>query len=182
MTITTARPTTIAASVTLHSDVNAVAQAALDRALTYTAAQLDFTDAEFAVGHIRQGDQTACWHFQYALAREAAEYLHAYDGSVSSVHLYDCDATPEDTIFDPQPQNELIHLIVRTDRKSRALTALIQGFDRALAECYGERLALPQISYMLDVQLVDEDEVRGHTGYGALLSSVNLKPTLIWER
>jgi hypothetical protein len=28
---------------------------------------------------------------------------------------------------------------------------------------------------------VDEEEVRGRTGYGALLSSTYLRPTLVWE-
>lgn len=181
MTITMAKPAAIVAPATPLSDANTLAQAALERALSYTASQLEFTDVEFAVGHIRQGDQAACERFQYALAREVAEYLHAYDRSVRSVHLYDCDATPEDTIFNPQPQNSLVHLIVRTDRKSSALSALIQAFDRALAVCYGQRLATDRIGYVLDVQLVDEDEVRGRTGYGALLSSINLRPTLVWE-
>jgi hypothetical protein len=187
MTITVTKPTTLDelgglnAPATPLCDVNTMAQAALERALSYTASQLEFSDVEFAVGHIRQGDQTACERFQYALAREVAGYLHAYDRSVRSLHLYDCDATPEDTIFDPQPQNSLVHLIVRTDRKSSALSALIQAFDRALAACYGQRLATSQVSYVLDVQVVEEDEVRGRTGYGALLSSINLRPTLVWE-
>jgi hypothetical protein len=181
MAITRTRLTPVVTPATPLSDVNTMAQAALDRALGYTAAQMEFTDPEFAVGHIRQGDRAACEHFQYALAGQVAEYLHAFDQNVRSVHLYDCDATPEDTIFNPQPQNSLLHLIVRTDRKSSALGALIQAFDRALAVCYGRRLATPQISYVLDVQLVDEDEVRNRTGYGALLSSIYLRPTLIWE-
>jgi hypothetical protein len=181
MTITRTKPTPVVTRATPLSDVNTMAQAALDRALSYTATQMGFSDPEFAVGHIRQGDQAACTHFQYALACQVAEYLHAFDRSVRSVHLYDCDATPEDTIFNPQPQNSLVHLIVRTDKKSSALNALIQAFDRALAVCYGQRLATPQISYMLDVQLVDEDEVRSRTGYGALLFSIYLRPTLVWE-
>jgi hypothetical protein len=184
MTITVAKPTApdvLDASSTPLSDVNTMAQAALERALSYTASQMEFTNVEFVVGHIRQGDQAACERFQYALAKEVAEYLHAYDRSVRSLHLYDCDATPEDTIFDPQPQNSLVHLIVRTDRKSSALNALIQAFDRALAVYYGQRLATPRISYVLDVQVVDEDDVRGRIGYGGLLSSINLRPTLVWE-
>jgi hypothetical protein len=181
MTITMAKSAPTIAPATTLSDVNTMAQAALERALSYTASQMDFADVEFAVGHIIQGNQAACERFQYGLAKEVAQYLHAYDQSVRSVHLYDCDATPEDTIFNLQPQNSLVHLIVRTDRKSSALSALIQAFDRALALWYGERLATPQISYVLDVQLVDEDEVRSRTGYGALLTSINLKPTLVWE-
>jgi hypothetical protein len=181
MTVTMAKTASIVAPATSLSDVNTMAQAAIERALSYTAGQLEFTDVEFAVGHIRQGDQAACQHFEYAVAKEVAEYLHAYDLSVRSLHLYDCDATPEDTIFNPQPQNSLVHLIVRTARKSSALNALIQAFDRALAMSYGQRLAVPQVKYMLDVQVVDEEEVRGRTGYGALLSSTYLRPTLVWE-
>ncbi len=181
MTITKTTSVTTLAPAPPLSDVNSMARAALDRALSYTATQMEFSDVEFAVGHIRIGDQAAWGHFQYALSREVAEYLHAFEPAIKSVYLYDCDATPEDTIFDPLPQNSLVHLIVRTGKKSNALSALIQGFDRALAVRCGERFALPQIGYMLDVQLVDEDEVRSRTGYGSLLSSIYLRPTLVWE-
>ena len=172
----------LAAVVTPLSDVDTMASAAIDRSLEFAAGQMEFTEPRFAVGHIQQGDAATCGYFQYALAREIASYLAAYDNDVTAVYTYDYDATPEDTVFETNPQQNLVHLIVRAHRKTNALTALIQAFDRALAEAYGQRLNMPDVAYVLDAQVVDDTEAKARTGYGALISSINLRPSLVWER
>ncbi len=170
------------ADVQAISETDTMAVAAMDRSLAFAAAQMEFTDPRFAVGHIQQGDAAACGYFQYALAREIAGYLAAYDRDVVAVYTYDCDATPEDTIFDISPQKNLIHLIVRAHRKSNALSALIQAFDRALAQAYGQRLSMPDVVYMLDAQVVDDADAKTGAAYAALISSYNVRPSLVWER
>jgi hypothetical protein len=172
----------LAAVVTPLSDVDSMAAAAVDRGLAFAAAQMDFAEPRFAVGHIQQGDTATCGYFQYALAREIAGYLAAYDNDVAAVYSYDYDATPEDTVFEDNPQRNLVHLIVRAHRKTNALAALIQAFDRALAQAYGQRLNMPDVAFVLDAQVVDDAEAKGRTGYAALITSINLRPSLVWER
>jgi hypothetical protein len=182
MTKTTAAQVSLGAVVTPLSDVDTMAAAAVDRSLDFAAAQMNFAEPRFAVGHIQQGEPATCGYFQYALAREIADFLAAYDRDVIAVYSYDYDATPEDTVFETNPQQNLVHLIVRAHRKTSALKALIAAFDRAMAQAYGQRLSMPDVAYVLDAQVVDDAEAKAGSGYAGLISSINVRPSLVWER
>jgi hypothetical protein len=53
--------------------------------------------------------------------------------------------------------------------------------NRAMAHSYNELLGTRQVTHLLDIQIVDDDNIAQRTGYGKLLSSV-YKPLRIWKR
>jgi hypothetical protein len=76
----------------------------------------------------------------------------------------------------------LVHLIVWTGRKTAALRAFIGVLDRALTQTYADLLGKPQVTSLLDVQVIDDDDVERRAGYGALLGSIHHRPMQIWAR
>jgi hypothetical protein len=39
-----------------------------------------------------------------------------------------------------------------------------------------------QLAHLLDVQIVDDADVKNRVGYGAMLSSLHHRPIQVWER
>jgi hypothetical protein len=164
------------------ADAAQTAESAMDQALAFCADKAGLPGPEAALSRLRMGDVTTANYWRYGLARQAAEYLGALDNDVQSIYVADYDATPEDVAFGDVSPVSLIHLIVWVARKTAALTALADALDRALtAEC-ARRLDMNALSHLLDVQIVDDAEVNGRAGYGALIASTQYKPLQVWKR
>jgi hypothetical protein len=73
-------------------------------------------------------------------------------------------------------------MIVWTKRKTGALNSLVEALDRAFAQSYANLMGESRLAHILDVQVVDDVDVKNRTGYGALLSSVYHRPIQVWER
>lgn len=158
------------------------AEIAMDNALAFCAYKGNMTGPEAALSVLRMGDPATLGYWRYGMAQQVGAYLGGLDGDVRSVHYGEYDATPEDLAFGETRPDPLIHLIVWTARKTAALTVLVEALDRALlAEC-GRQLDQDDLAHLLDVQLVDDDEVRECVGYGALLSSSHHRPICVWQR
>lgn len=68
-------------------------------------------------------------------------------------------------------------------RRTGALESLVTALDRALLiQRYAEVIGTRHLAHLLDVQIVDDDDVRNRVGYGAMLSSLHNRPIRIWER
>ncbi|MBS3784670.1 MAG: hypothetical protein KGY78_09530 [Anaerolineae bacterium] len=163
-------------------DATSTAELALEEALTFCARKAGLEEAQAVVERLRQGDSTVHHYCRYGLAKKMAESIGSLDDNVKAVYTLDYDATPEDRCFGSEAHTSPTHLIVWAARKTDALTALVKALDRALVEAYADLIDAPQLTHMLDVQVVDDADVEERTGYGALLSSIHNRPIQVWER
>ena len=169
-------------------DVVGIAEKLFSEAMAFCACKIGAAngavgDCTAVVDLLRQCDRTAHAYCIYGMAKSVATSLGAMDENIKSVYVYDYDATPEDLCFDmSDPSAPMVHLIIWTERKTAALSALIAALDRALACVYADVLDRPQIKSLLDVQMIDNEDVDSCKGYGALLSSLHHRPMQIWAR
>jgi hypothetical protein len=81
-----------------------------------------------------------------------------------------------------EKQTSLIHLIAWAERKTSALDSLVEALDRALVQHYADLIGQHQLAHLLDVQVIDDADVKNRVGYGAMLSSLYQKPIQVWKR
>jgi hypothetical protein len=163
-------------------DASSTAKVVFDEGLAFCARKAGLKDAQAVVERLRQGDTTVCHYCHYGLAKKVAESIGSLDDNVKAVHILDYDATPEDRCFSSEAQTSPIHLIVWAARKTDALDALVRALDRALVQEYASMIDAPQLTHLLDIQVVDDADVEDRIGYGALLSSIHNRPIQVWER
>ncbi|MBN1657036.1 MAG: hypothetical protein JXA93_01475 [Anaerolineae bacterium] len=163
-------------------DLTDTAEAALTQALAYSAKKLHLGNTHTVIDRLREGDGPARGYYYYSVAGQVAEALGALDENVKTVYLYDYDATPEDMSLGEVGQALPIHLLVWVERKTAALNALAETWDRALANCHANMTGVHRPAHMLDVQVVDSADVQKRIGYGALVSSLHHRPIQIWKR
>jgi hypothetical protein len=163
-------------------DAASIAGEFLNNALEYCAEKMRLGSPEMALELLRQGDSRARWHSHHSLAAQVAETLGHMDQNVNSVFVLDYDATPEDLAFGEPGRVSPIHLIVRAERKTEALNALIGALESALVRDYAVRIGPRQLKYLLDVQVIDAEDVEKRRGYAALLTSLYNRPIRVWER
>lgn len=163
-------------------DAASITQGFLDKALAYCAEKMRLAGPQAALELLRQGDSRARWHSHHSLAQQVAATLGDMDRNVSSVFVFDYDATPEDLAFGDPTRVSPIHLIVRAERKSEALYALVAALESALVQDYARRIGPGQLKYLLDVQVIDAEDVEKRRGYAALLGSLYNRPIQVWER
>jgi hypothetical protein len=154
----------------------------LDRALTYCAGKMHLDSPETALALLRKGNNMARWYAHHSLAEQVAAILGDLDDTVQSVYVFDFDATPEDLAFGEAAPPSPIHMIVRTRRKTEALYALIRALEGALIEEYASRVGPDRLQYMLDVQVIDDEDVEKRRGYAGLLRSLHNRPIQVWQR
>jgi hypothetical protein len=163
-------------------DTASTAEVVLNEGLAFCARKMGLGDPEEVVRRLRQGDNSACQYCRYGLAKKVAECIGNLDDNIKSVYVLDYDATPHDLCFGQEKQRSPIHLIVWAERKTDALAALVTALDRALVKRYAALISAPDLVRLLDVQVVDNQDVEGCIGYGALLSSTHNRPIRVWER
>ena len=154
----------------------------LSNALRFCAQKMGYESPQIAIERLKEGDRSACGHCQYSIAQQVGAALGALDDNVRSVHMFEYDATPEDICFSEVAQTPILHLIVWAERKTKALHSLVKMIERALVESYAQLIGPRQLQHLLDVQIVDDGQVKGRIGYGALFSSLHHRPLKVWER
>ena len=163
-------------------DVATTAGVVLTQAMEYCAQKMRLDSSQLVIDRLREGDGQACEYCHYSVAKQVAESLGALDENIEAAYIYDYDATPEDLCFGEAGRALPIHLIVWVERKTAALNAVVETWDRALAQRYAEMIGGHQPAHLLDVQVVDSADVEKRIGYGALLSSLHHRPIQIWKR
>ena len=158
-----------------------IAAGALESGLNHAAEKMG-ADQEQVLERLRQGDRAACQRYRYGLAKQVAEALGVLDEHIKAVYVMDYDATPRDVCFCEANTDPRIHLIVWTQRRTHALSALAAAIDRALVQRYRDVVSAPDLQNLLDVQVVDDSDVSRRSGYGAMLSSIHLQPLPLWVR
>jgi hypothetical protein len=163
-------------------DANGIAADVIEQAVEYCAQKLGLADGQAALACLSQGDAAACQYCAYGIAQQVARTLGEWDDHVRSVYVIDYDATPDDLCFACDRRSMPIHVIVWTARKTRALDALIAVLDRALALHYRDLVKFGDLEHILDVQVIDDVDVKSQMGYGAMLASIHQRPIQVWSR
>ena len=163
--------------------VISTAESILAEAIGFCAQKIAVSSRATVVDLLRQNDRTACEYFLYGMAKQVAVSLGAMDENVKVVHTFDYDATPQDLCFSEGTHNtRLIHLLVWTQRKTAAFDSLVAALDRALAQVYADTIGKRGLVTLLDVQTVDDADVKQRRGYGAFHAWMHQKPIQIWKR
>jgi len=163
-------------------DAASTAEIALTQALDFCAHKMGLAGHQAVIDHLQQGDSTACQYCHYSIAKQVARSLGALDENVKAVYVVDYDATPEDICFGEKRQISLVHLVVWAERKTSALDSLVGALDRALVQRYADVIGTHKLAHLLDVQVIDDDDVKNRVGYGAMLFSLHQRPIQVWER
>jgi hypothetical protein len=163
-------------------DMAGTAESIFAQAVAYCAQKMGPDSSQDVVDRLKQGDGTACKYCHYSVAVQVAEFLGTWDENVKAAYTYDYDATPEDLCFGETSQTLPIHMIVWVDHKTGALNSLVTALDCALGQCYADLMSMSRVAYLLDVQVVDDTDVKSRVGYGALLSSIHNRPIRVWKR
>lgn len=158
----------------------------LDEALEFCAKKNGFNGKEQARKAIARADCCVCEYLRYALACQIAEYLGSVDDGVSAVYTYEPEyATGPDTSGTRHARVQpAVNLIARVNRKSAALSSVIDSLGAAMEEEL-RRLGCPHANALcreLAVHLADEQDVKKRLGYGALINSLYVRPIEVWHR
>ena len=177
--------TTQVVSVTAMTLESGDVAAMFRKAVRATSAKLN-QSVEDTVPEARDGACEVCDSIRYGVAREVAEYVGSVDSSVKAVYLYEPEyaTTGEEGVAQRPNLSPGINMLVWADRKSPALSAVLRALGEAIA-VEGSSLACPKanaLCWMLDAHVVDEQQVEGRRGYGALLNSVYVRPIELWRR
>ena len=94
-------------------------------------------------------------------------------------------STAADVALSERPNlSPSINLIVWAGRRSAALAALVDSLRATLAEQAADFACsrANALCWMLDAQVVDDQQVEMRTGYGALVNSTFVRPLEVWHR
>jgi hypothetical protein len=163
-------------------DLSGMSEAVLAQAIEYCVQQVHLDNSQAAIGRLRAGDSQVCEHCHHSLARQVAACLGALDENIQAAYLCDYDGPTEPECSEEEGRALPIHLIIRATRKTAALHAVVETWDRALTRRYAELVGGRRPARMLDVQVVDNSDVVRRIGYGAMLSSQHHSPTEVWKR
>lgn len=163
-------------------DLASITEAVMAEAIAYCARKVRLDNSQAVIDRLREGDGRVCEYCNYSLAKQVAASLGALDDNIQAAYLYDYDA-PDAGLDAGEVGRALpIHLIVWANRKTAALHAVVETWDRALTQRYSDVVGGHQPVHLLDVHVVDGTDVVGRIGYGAMLSSLHHPPTEVWKR
>ncbi len=158
----------------------------IGNALVFCSQKTECRDGEEALEIIGKGDCCVCGYLRYGLSRELGEYLGGIDASVQAVYTYEPEhcTSVADLAGVEHALERGINLIVSVDRRSAALYSIIASLEDAMRGAV-KNLVCSEAKgscYALDVKIADEAEVASKRGYGALISSIYVRPLRIWAR
>jgi hypothetical protein len=156
----------------------------LDLAITECAEELYSGDTRRLRQALLQGHCNDCRHVASSLARQISEYLGRVDRTVKSVYYYEPVEAPGSSLPENYPPYVGINLVVWVERKSAALSALLETLETVLKASQrnvGCADASPRC-FSLDVKLVSDQEVQEQRGLGLLVEKSFLRSTPVWRR
>ncbi len=157
----------------------------IDKALEFCASKAFNGNGKKAKTALRDGKCDVCSYFCYGLAKQVAEYLGQIDPTVKAVYVFEPEYAQNGDVPTVVRQPSSINLVTWVNRKSAALHALVEALDTSLSRRVRDRLGCKRATpacYALDVQMVDDAEVRDRRGYGALVDSLYVRPIQVWTR
>jgi hypothetical protein len=141
---------------------------------------MGMASSETVVENLRQGDESTRRSFRRGLGQEIAKFLGLCDDDVKAVYLYDHDV--EAVHADAEWSPHIVHLIVWAQPKTAALNSLVAVLNRALTRAFDDLIGDLLPIHLLDVQLVDDLEVKRRAGYAGLLFSPRFQSLEVWKR
>lgn len=158
----------------------------IENSLAYSSRLSGLESSEQALEAILGGDCCACNYLRYGLCREIGEYLGGIDASVRAVYAYEpehCTGVTDLTGGEWERMRG-INLVISVDRRSAALTSILASLEDAVREATKPLVCTEGSGacYLLDVKVADEKEVATRRGYGALVSSIHVRPLQVWTR
>jgi len=136
-------------------------------------------DREEAIQLLRQEDSSAHSYFRYGLAHQISRYIGSLSDSFKGIYIHGSSVENSSG-----PASD-IDLIISTTKKVEELELLLTTLSGELEFYYNQLLGTKffgdDYTGFLDVQLVDESDIKSRRGYGAVLTSVHYAPIKIWE-
>ena len=165
----------------------------VDQKLTDTMIEkaiVECADSIFAGDTLRMRQsllQSHCEHCRcvaQSLVRQLGEYLGQVDQTVKAVFHYEpVEGSGKEFPGIGEPHVG-INLVVWVERKSAALSALIEALETALQNSQrqiGCAVASPKC-FALDVKLASDHEVQEERGLGLLVRNASIRSMPVWER
>jgi hypothetical protein len=171
-----------ATSLARRLDTVSMVESVLNKALKASAKKMALHDIKALIACIKEGDPVACSYCHYNIAKELGEVLGRIDNNIRAVYAYDyADNLSGENCSDHALPFSLIHMIIWAGRKTKALKALIEAIDRALVQQHRRLFGLIDLEHVLDIQVIDDEDVKARTGYAALLKSIYQPPIEVWR-
>ncbi|NIM94446.1 MAG: hypothetical protein GTO18_12155 [Anaerolineales bacterium] len=171
----------------MTNDIQMATSNAIESAIEFCAEKAMLNDRQSVLAARERADCIACDYLRYGVAKGIADYFGKMDTHTRAIYFYnDGESTlmwdkssPKSAKLTPG-----IRLILWASKKSPALMALvnavIESVENELRELYCPNANA--LCNQLDVIVVDDQEVEGKTGYGALIESLYFRPIEIWHR
>lgn len=136
---------------------------------------------------IQLGSCEACIYMSNSLVRQISNYIGQIDKTVKAVYQYEPVKGQEITnvdLHEPVEKHNGINLIAWVDRKSAALNTLVGTLETALSKSQRDIgcVKATKACYTLDLQMVDDKDVREKRGLGLLVESPYIQSRLVWQR
>lgn len=173
----------LATSLPRRLDPVSTVESVVTKALKTSANKMGLGDEKALIARMKEADSVAFNYYNYNIAKQLGEVLDSWDKNIRAVYAHDYEgATPEEACFENASSFSLIHVIIWAERKTKALDALVETIDRAMVQHHRHMLGLNNLEHVLDVQVIDDEDVRNRTGYGVLLKSIYQPPIQVWRR
>ena len=158
----------------------------IESALGFCARLSRVDSHQEALEAIRNGDCSICGYLRYGLSKELGGYLGGIDPSVRAVYSYEPEHTTGVTDLAGAEAQWMrgINLVVCVDRRSAALSSILASLEDAVTQATRSFVCKEGngTCYLVDVKVADQEEVATRRGYGALVSSIHVRPLRVWTR
>ena len=172
----------LAASLPRRLDPVSTVESVVTKALKTSANKMGLGNVKALIALMKEGDSVAFNYYNYNIAKQLGEVLGSWDKNIRAVYAHDYDdATPEEACFENASPFSLVHMIIWAEHKTKALDALVETIDRAMVQHHRHMLGLNKLEYVLDAQVIDDEDVGSRTGYAALLKSIYQPPIQVWH-
>jgi hypothetical protein len=105
------------------------------------------------------------------------------DENIKAVYTLDRSIVPIDlSSGGPTQDAQRIHLLVWMQPRTATFDSTVAELDRALVQAYADVLGMDDLTFLLDVQVIDDADVEKLIGCGALLASIHHRLVRFSER
>jgi hypothetical protein len=156
----------------------------LDEAIIESAEKLFSGDTKRMRNALLQGHCEHCAYVAASLVHQIGEYIGRVDRTVKAVYHYQPVNTPGETLANNIQPYVGINLIVWVERKSAALSALLETLETVLKASQA-KIGCAQASpgcFALDAKIVTDLEVQEKRGLGLFSESTFLQSMPVWKR
>jgi len=171
----------IAATPPHRLDPVAMVELVIKEALKSSASKMGLHDVKSIINCVKKGDATACSYCHYYVAKDLGRVLGLWDENIRAVYAYGYD---DNTSAEECAENisfSLVHMIIWAERKTKALYAMIEAIDRVMVQIHRKLFGIRELQRVLDIQVIDDEDVKNRTGYAALLKSIYQMPVQVWS-